>query len=386
MASDSGPCPADGRPVPAAWTRGPQGHEGVFQLWRTVLRGEPSDGAETGFDDRELADAQLAWALPAARTLDAGERALRRAIRLAVERQGPTGRPPAEDPDVRRSLSRAASLLFAAEAAAVLSARAVHTLTGELSVLAPVVSALVPTLVAEVTATLADLTENGPVDVLADRYEPVGPEPLRERNALAAQFPWLVHGFALESTDDRLPSTMLLGAPLPPLDRSRLVPLSRGGCSVVQALPAAVGVLGQDGATAHGGEIHDLAKAVLAAGDELHRRMAEVLSVTDFEQPDRRLAAGYEDLYAAAACLQLWSAQRTAADGQPLWEDGIWLRAALRELLLRLRGLLESAPADVPDHVGEALADRLVHAVRTGGPLTPFAVVAAGAAVSGSAT
>ncbi|MFJ8625991.1 hypothetical protein ACIRD3_24550 [Kitasatospora sp. NPDC093550] len=324
--------------------RAARNHEELLRDRRAALRQDQS-----AVGAAELSRHVLDWA----RCLDAGERTLREALRDGAARPDAAG-PDAAGPGGSevpvadaRALGRAAALLGAAEAAAVLAARSAHTLTAESSVTTTMVSALVPALVAESTAGLGR-----PV---AERT----PDSERLRGAVVAQFPWLVHAFAAEEADEAgLAEAVRLGEPLVEVDPSRLNSLSRGGCSPIQALPRLVAGPALGTAPA---EVQDLAKSVLAVGDELHRRMAEVPDEPRSTATDRQLAAAYETLYAAAACLGLWAAG--AAVGE------LWLRAALRALLVRLHRLLgEEPPALAPQPAEELLAAGLT----AEGPLLPF--------------
>ncbi|MFD0571426.1 hypothetical protein ACFQ0T_22280 [Kitasatospora gansuensis] len=178
-----------------------------------------------------------------------------------------------------------------------------------------------------------------------------------------------MHAFAAETADTaRLTSAARLGAQLP--ERAANGQAPRGGCSIVQALPGAVREL------AAPAPVVDRARALLAAGDELHRRMADVRSVTDpAAQP---LARAYGTLFAAAACLHLWTANSTAAAGHPLWAEAGWLAGALEALTALLGGQLELpetwlAGLGLPP-VGAATAPfgALLLAEAEAGPLTPF--------------
>ncbi|WP_316522784.1 hypothetical protein [Kitasatospora brasiliensis] len=314
-------------------------HEELLRDRRAALRQDPA-----AIGAAELARQVLGWA----RSLDAGERVLREALReAAAGPRGPYG-PVAE----AGALGRAAALLAAAEAAAVLAARSTHTLTAEAGVTTTVVSALVPALVAESTALLGRPVVENASDT--DRL----------RGAVVAQFPWLVHGFAAEEADESgLAEAVRLGEPLTDVDPSRLNSLSRGGCSPIQTLPRLV--TGPE-LTAAAADIRILATSVLAAGDELHRRMAEAPDEPPTREADRRLAAGYETLYAAAACLGLWASGTQAEE--------LWLRATLRALLVRLHRLLDEAPPALdPCPAGELPPEEALAATLTAeGPLLPF--------------
>ncbi|WP_035800614.1 hypothetical protein [Kitasatospora mediocidica] len=251
-----------------------------------------------------------------------------------------------------RRAGRAGGLLAAAEAAALLGSRSARLLPGEAAVTAVVVDTVLPRLLGAAAGEQA--AELGDADLLID------------------QFPVLVHAFAAETADlDAVAEAARPGRSLPVGEgRALLGRPTRAGCSVVQALPAAVRQLALLGAPA---AVRERAGAVLAAGDELHRRMADVRTIG--EPVARVLAEAYGLLYAAAACLHLWVAHAAAAAGRPLWTGAGWLRAALGELADRLHALLgESGPAGCPGDPERSVAygASLAAAALTGGPLTPF--------------
>lgn len=254
-----------------------------------------------------------------------------------------------------RQAGRAGGLLAAAQATALLGGGSARVLPGEAAVTAVVVDAVVPRLLAQ--AAGEEVPELADSDLLID------------------QFPVLVHAFAAETADlAGLAAAVVVRPDQPQLAQDAGAPLgrpTRAGCSVVQALPCAVRQLAALGAPA---AVRERARAVLAAGDELHRRMADVRSIG--EPVARTLAEAYGLLYAAAACLHLWVACAAGAAGRALWAEAGWLRAALGELADRLHALLgECDPpgrALDPDRT-VAYGASLAAAARTGGPLTPFA-------------
>jgi hypothetical protein len=87
------------------------------------------------------------------------------------------------------------------------------------------------------------------------------------------------------------------------------------------------------------------------------------------------LAAGYETLYAAAACLQLWMAHAGRPGVEPLWQDSGWLQVALRGLLgrlLPLLGLPAAGPAPDDDEVTDRFVERIAEAAENCCSVTPF--------------
>jgi hypothetical protein len=87
------------------------------------------------------------------------------------------------------------------------------------------------------------------------------------------------------------------------------------------------------------------------------------------------LAAAYELCFAGAACLHLWRARAHALADEPLWRDGLWVRAALYALSGPLAELLgERRPEQSPDE--SRILGLLAPAIRTAAAeanaVTPF--------------
>ncbi|MFE0458464.1 hypothetical protein ACFW1A_04275 [Kitasatospora sp. NPDC058965] len=242
---------------------------------------------------------------------------------------------------------RAGALIAAAEAAAVLGGRSLRALPAEAEVTRAVLPVTLPQLLVPGLSLAA--------------VEP-----------LVGYFPHLVRGFAAETVDQEGLAAAVLGtAPGP--EPAEPVP-ARGGCSAVQALPALLRTLPGRGAPK---SVLDGANALLAAGDELHRRMAETRSAAD--PGARALAEAYGTLYAGAASLHLWAGHADARAAHPLWAQAGWLQAALTELAVRLSGQLGEPTPYAPDALdGRRYGALLVLAARTHAPLTPFGRVAEG--------
>jgi hypothetical protein len=148
--------------------------------------------------------------------------------------------------------------------------------------------------------------------------------------------------------------------------------VSRQGCSVVQALPALVESIGSRPAPTG---LADQAAALGAMAEYLHGRMADVAPAARPAMAAYELAAAYELCYAGAACVHLWATGESEHAAEPLWQDGLWVRAALRALLARLAAVLR-VPMPVAglgdDRLDGALARLVVDAATTGAPITPF--------------
>ncbi|MEO3827719.1 acyl-CoA dehydrogenase [Actinomadura sp. B10D3] len=335
----------------------------------SALVGRVGGGAETA-----LLGLQLTRTVCASLSAGAAEHALRLAVRFAGERVI-QGRPLIERPHVRAVLARAAGTLAAVEAAGIVGARAVHGLTGEMSVVSAAVKALAPTLTDRMLGDLAELLGSrafltreyaaGAFQKLQRDHRVVGifdGSTVVARNALINQFPRLVRGHAAGTRDAAgLAATARVGTPPGDLEWARLSLVSRTGCSVVQGLRPAVEAGALDGAAAEGAE--PLVRDVLAAVDAVHGRMAAIRPSARPDIEAFEVAAAYELCFAAASCLHLWAGG--AAGGSA--DAALWLRVALRTLLDGLGRRAGSDPAD-----DERIAGLLARAVAEGRPLSPF--------------
>ncbi|WP_208636156.1 hypothetical protein, partial [Amycolatopsis thailandensis] len=190
------------------------------------------------------------------------------------------------------------------------------------------------------------------------------------RGALVQQFPRLVKEFAAGTVDGGgLAAAVSIGGAPGPLDRGALALVSRRGCSLVQSLPRLAASLtgsAPDGLAAH-------ATALAATAGKIHELMAGVAPAARPPMAAYELAEAYELCYAGAACLHTWSAERHR--DEPLWENGLWVRAALRALRARLAARLRLPVPGAEagdDRIDDALAGHVAAAVRVGGPVTPF--------------
>lgn len=343
-------------------------------------------GAEGTGVETVLRALQLTRTMCASLSLGAGEHALRLTARFVAHRVIQR-RPLIERPYHASVLGRAAAHLAAVEAAAIAASRGIHSLTAEMSVVSAVAKALAPTLVDALLAELAELLgarsfltgvhEYGAFEKLRRDHQVVaifdGSTPVN-RAALVQQFPRLVRGWSARSTDvGGLHEAVHVGGPVRPVDVATLTLLSRQGCSVVQSLPALAASV-----TASAGAPAGLAEHILALCDELgelHARMARVRPAPRPAMVAYELAAAYELGFAGAACLHLWAAGEQRHRGEPLWADGLWIRAALRALRSRTATIMRlPQPEPVPgdNHADELLARAVAEAARTGAPVTPF--------------
>jgi alkylation response protein AidB-like acyl-CoA dehydrogenase len=374
------------RTLPKALTHGIRGIDisGIeftgAELPRNARIGAEGTGVET-----VLRALQLTRTMCAALSVGAGEHALRLAARFVANRII-AQRPLIERAYPASILAQSAAHLAAAEAAALVSSRSIHSLTGEMSVVSAVVKALAPTLVDSMLAELAELLgvrsfltgvyEYGAFQKVQRDHQIVsvfdGSTPV-SRAATVQQFPRLVRGFAGHAVEaDGLREAVSAGDPVRELDHTALTLLSRQGCSLVQSLPdlaASVDVLADPTGLA------DHARALCAVAERLHSLMAYTPPRARPAMFAYEVAAAYELCYAGAACLQLWVTCRDRHHGERLWEDGLWVRAALRMLLARIADVLRSPqPAAAPgdDRIDGRLSFLVAEAAQSGAPVTPF--------------
>lgn len=291
-------------------------------------------------------------------------------------------------PRARRPLGEATSALLIAEAVSTVAGRAIHALTGELSVISAVTKALVPTLVDESIAQLAEIL--GARAFLTEVYESGSFAKLERdhrilaifdgstvvnRSALITQFPGLVRAAHMGRCDAAgLAAATTLVAPLAELDPARLRLISSAGCSVVQGLPLAVTAL-RDRAERGGvpATVVELAVRLGGAATALHTELAAMAPAPrDVPAEAFALAARYELCFAGAACLQLWLRNIDSIathlgglgdDGEAgpdeavgLWRDALWLEAGLRYVIDRLGSAPTASGTSVYDRVAAVVA------------------------------
>lgn len=378
--------PGTWRPLPKVLTHGIRGIDiSGIEFDGALLPADALIGPEGSGLATVLLALQFTRTMCTALSLGAGEHALRLAARFAAARVIQK-RPLAERPFPASVLARSAALLTAAEATSLVAGRSLHSLTAEMSVTSAVAKALAPTLVDDMLGELAELL--GARSFLSDVYEYGafqkvwrdhqvvavfdGSTPVN-RAALVQQFPKLVRGFAGGIVDaDGLAEAVSVGGPVRPVDRGALTMVSRPGCSIVQALPALVESIGSRPPSTG---LADQAVALCAMTEYVHDRMAGVAPAARPAMAAHELAAAYELCYAGAACLHLWATCESGHAAEPLWQNGLWVRAALRALLARLAAVLRVSPsvaAPGDDRLDGALARLVVDAATIGAPVTPF--------------
>ncbi|MEV4757000.1 acyl-CoA dehydrogenase family protein [Micromonospora sp. NPDC049559] len=327
--------------------------------------GPPGSGLET-----VLRGLQLTRTMCAALSLGAGEHALRIASAWAGARRL-YGRVLADLPAARRVLLDAYADQLAAEATAVVAARMIHWLPGELSVASAAVKYLLPVRTEASIAALGRLL--GARSIFADGdFQKVGRDArivslfdgstVVNLHAVVSQFPNLVRGYRRPRPWSRLRPVADLRRAVPPFDRERLALAARDGLTVLAALPDAARVLAELALARPGlTTAAELAGALARHTDRLHATIARLRPARG-GAPGTHLAAA-QDLarcYAGAAAVTLWLANHDRADqewpghdraghdraGQErpghdraecgsaaLWTDGRWLAAVLGRLL-----------------------------------------------------
>ncbi|WP_406492487.1 acyl-CoA dehydrogenase family protein [Streptomyces sp. NBC_01604] len=357
--------PGSHRPLPKVRTHGIRGADisGIAFDGAVVPEEALVDAAGTGAET-VLKTLQLTRTVCTALSLGALDHGLRIATEYALGRHL-YGRRLSDLPRVRRILGEAGAGLIVAEAVTTVAARAIHTLTPEMSVIASVTKALVPTLAQDTLDQLSELL--GVRSFLSDTYLDGAFAKLDRdhrivavfdgstavnRSLLIDHFPVLARSWHRGTADRDAVTATLPGSPPRPFDPGRLRLLSTRGCSLVQLLPEALDRLragvrqGQlpPEAARMADELTGLAEAVHTGMEHQER------TVRDVPQSAFDLAAQYELCFAAAALVHLWlDSARTAY-------DGLWLQAGLTLVLNRLGIAVDETRATAFDR----LADRLL--------------------------
>ncbi|WP_328787948.1 MULTISPECIES: acyl-CoA dehydrogenase family protein [unclassified Streptomyces] len=357
------------RPLPGVKLHGIRGADiGGLSFSDAPVPGSALVGTEGAGTEIVLKSLQLTRTLCASLSLGAADNALDLAVGFARHRQA-YGHRLLDLPQTRRLLARSYADVLLCEALTLVSARSIHALTGELSVVSAVAKYLVPTVVDEVLARLGtvlgarsllagDTWEHGRFQKVQRDHRIVGTfdgNTLVNLHALVNHFPLLVRRSHKGTVDAAgLAAATVLDAPLPEFDREGLSLLPRAGSSLTQSLAGAVTEITAE--AARGGVPASLAAAaqqLLAEADAVldamadHRPTAVAVPARAFTTAER-----YAAVHAGSAALHLWLRNRHALDdGDGLWSGGLWLEAALTRVLARLR-------PGLPAH--DEVLDRLV--------------------------
>jgi alkylation response protein AidB-like acyl-CoA dehydrogenase len=318
-------------------------------------------GEEGGGLELVLRSLQVTRTLCAAMSAGLADHALRITIGFARGHRL-YGRALLDLPQAARTLAEAGTDLLLAQAVGIVGSRAIHSLPAEQSVISALVKYVVPTRTDATIGRLAGvlgarslLTESyadGQFQKVERDHRIVGifdGSTVVNLNAVINQFPALVRAYRNGRVDETgVQQAVHLCATLPEFAAERLSLLSRAGCSLVQALPGMVDeitdvpVLG------------DLAARLLAMTDDLHTAMAAHRPTRDVPTGAFALAARYATVFAGAAALGLWLANRgTAGPATPL-AGTAWIVAALHRVLAQL-GEAGPAPGSAYDEVLAAL-------------------------------
>jgi alkylation response protein AidB-like acyl-CoA dehydrogenase len=319
-------------------------------------------GAKGGGIETILKALQLTRTMCTALSLGAADHALRLVLDFNRERRL-YGRTLIELPKTRSVLATAAADVLISEALSIVASRAVHVLTEEMSVVSAVAKYLVPTstemVIADLTrqlgarAYLKEVYAHGMFQKVDRDHRIVGlfdGNTLVNLNSIVNQFRTLVRMYRRGAGDTAgAVAAFDLSAPLPQVDPARLSLIARSGSGVLATLPDSIAALrdAADQVPALKGAVaaaERLAEAVDRVHDEMesHQNALADVSPQAFETARR-----YTLCFAAAACLGLWAHNHSAlaAEGAQgsdtagfgrVWRDGVWLRAALDRLLVRL--------------------------------------------------
>lgn len=300
------------------------------------------------------------------------------ALRLAADFVGGRvlyGRRLAELPNVSWALGNVAALVLLAEVVSAVGARCIHALPSEMSAVAPVIKAFVPTVVDDAIDEAGELL--GVRGLLTEEYADGMFQKLERdhrilaifdgstvvnRISLINQFPLLARAYAEGRWDAAgVAVAANLAAPLPELDTDRLTLLSRQGSSLVQSVPDAVVRTRELAAR---GEVPELVtRQVEMFGEAVDTVMTELAAhrPTPRDVPPEAftLAWRYELCFAGAACLRVWlhnnDVLAAPEAGGALWQDATWLSACLASVLLQLGVIQEEDCAQAYDSLAEVL-------------------------------
>ncbi|MEV5609125.1 acyl-CoA dehydrogenase family protein [Streptomyces sp. NPDC052225] len=347
--------PATYHHLPKVRTHGIRGADiSGIRFTRAAVSRSALVGPQGGGLEIVLKALQLTRTMCAALSLGAADQGLRIAADFAARREL-YGRRLVELPQARRVLGTAAADVLLHEALGTVAARLVHTQTDEMSVTAAVTKYLLPsgtedvltrlTRVLGARAFLKGVHAHGAFQKVERDHRIVGMfdgNTLVNLTSLVNQFRALVRG-RRRGTGDVAGARAAydLSAPLPRLDPGRLSLVARRGSGVLAGLEAGVARLeelaGQQPALAPAATA---ARRLAAATDQVHQEMEQWQGLAgDIPAAAFDAARRYALCHAGAVCVGLFTHSAplfTHTSAQPLWQDGLWLRAALDRVLDRL--------------------------------------------------
>ncbi|WP_082937730.1 acyl-CoA dehydrogenase family protein [Rhodococcus sp. 852002-51564_SCH6189132-a] len=276
------------------------------------------------------------------------------------------GRALLELPAARAVVADAVAAHVLAEAFTTFAARSVHALPQEHSAIAAAAKYLVPTLVENSMVSVRRLvgarslvvgsTDHGTFSKIERDHRIVSlfdGNTIVNLTTLVSQFPVLLgrRGEAGAGEDDALRVAADPNAELPEFRPERLSLLPKRGLSVLRFLRR-VATDGSAGRGLSGPVADEVRTGVTGLAAELDRLTAQVhsqprasveTSVEAFDAAERLAAC-----IAGAAAVAVWvhGCDTRAGDGNPLWQNALWLRLALHAVADAL-----GMPTDRPDHL-----------------------------------
>ncbi|WP_051791006.1 acyl-CoA dehydrogenase family protein [Amycolatopsis jejuensis] len=292
---------------------------------------------------------QLTRILTTSLSLGAAAHGLRFAAEFAAARHAGVHRL-ADLPNVRRVLGRAVATTWLVEAVSTVAGRYVNAAPEELSVVSPVVKALVPALVDGMLAELGELL-GGQGFLVAGEFEKIERDHRLvaifdgstdvNRYALIGQFGLLARGYAARRRNSDVAAVTDLARPVGPLRFDRLRLLSPTGCDLVQSVPEVASALSGP-----------LVARFAALTDEVLAALADHQAAKQPPAEAFELAVRYELCFAGAACMRLYQAN-------PGRVDATWLQACLARVMVLLGEPAEPIERDTLDGLEPAFEERL---------------------------
>jgi alkylation response protein AidB-like acyl-CoA dehydrogenase len=319
----------------------------------TAVVGKVGHGLET-----VLKALQVTRTLCAALSTGAVDNALRLTYKFATERQL-YGKAVIELAHSRQVILDSFADLIISEVLSLISSRAIHVLTDQMSLISAVTKYLVPTTVDKTIerlstvmgarAFLLDLFERGRFQKLERDHRIVGlfdGNTLVNLQVIINQLKSLAKYRQKTSvkTDSRISALFDLSKETPSFEREKLSISTRGRDAVLNSLYDAVRQIDTFCQTnSKSANLYCLKNYIKILLVELEKLDTEVLNtewiVNSIPTKCFNLASKYSQLYAAAACIQFWLHNQNNMRGEltkAIWHDCVWLRVCLERLLSQL--------------------------------------------------